>query len=572
MSSDAPKTAPKTAPKHWAKSGEPPAEWKDHWHTNYHDPRVVQYRGKYAIAVTLPKALQKQTEFDKKLSARTTDKKVAEERKWKIAAKIYTKFDEALGDIDPQIARDEDFRTKAIKLLAKRGVKSPQITEGIKGDFFEPDDLVRYLHTLGITIPDDMIDLLSEEAKFYATHLPSIDEQSEADKATVSMFGSRDSNAKDALKQISKGIEFHLANPDAPYAKLIQSGTIGLLKEFPYKPTELDKELSERLKSGKSTKVSSTIADVSKRYIAENRWRRDRTKSGAKLALKRFCDLHGSTTDIKEINAKHAYAFAKWMEDELDSASKSIKGALSYVKGMFSWAVTQVDYDITDEPWGVLKKIGNYGSASEQSVPFTEEQLAELFSLIHRTGTGKMNRREHLILSILIATGCRLDEAALLCWENIIQHENGWYFIDLTKALVKNQGSKRLLPIPESLWPLFPPRGYQLTVEGLRESSDDRLFDYSLDSDGKAARAASQACGRQLRKIEREGRQVTHSLRGNLKDLLRDAGVSKELNDYITGHGQGDVAGDRYGKGHTVELRYEALNKVEHPWVQNYPE
>ena len=572
MSSDAPKTAPKTAPKHWAKSGEPPAEWKDHWHTNYHDPRVVQYRGKYAIAVTLPKALQKQTEFDKKLSAGTTDKKVAEERKWKIAAKIYTKFDEALGDIDPQIARDEDFRTKAIKLLAKRGVKSPQITEGIKGNFFEPDDIVRYLHTLGITIPDDMIDLLSEEAKFYATHLPSIDEQSEADKATVSMFGSRDSNAKDALKQISKGMEFHLANPVAPYAKLIQSGTIGLLKEFPYKPTELDKELSERLKSGKSTKVSSTIADVSKRYIAENKWRRDRTKSGAKLALKRFCDLHGSTTDIKEINAKHAYAFAKWMEDELDSASKSIKGALSYVKGMFSWAVTQVDYDITDEPWGVLKKIGNYGSASEQSVPFTEEQLAELFSLIHRTGTGKMNRREHLILSILIATGCRLDEAALLCWENIIQHENGWYFIDLTKALVKNQGSKRLLPIPESLWPLFPPRGYQLTVEGLRESSDDRLFDYSLDSDGKAARAASQACGRQLRKIEREGRQVTHSLRGNLKDLLRDAGVSKELNDYITGHGQGDVAGDRYGKGHTVELRYEALNKVEHPWVQNYPE
>ena len=350
--------APKTAPKHWAKSGEPPAEWKDHWHTNYHDPRVVQYRGKYAIAVTLPKELQKQTEFDKKLSAGTTDKKIAEERKWKIAAKIYTMFDEALGDIDPQIARDEAFRTKAIKLLAKRVVKSPQITEEIKGVFFEPDDIVRYLHALGITVPDDMIDLLSEEAKLYATQLPSIDEQSESDKATVSVFGSKDSDAKDTLEQISKGMEFLLANPDAPYAKLIQSGTIGLLEEFPYKPTELDKELSERLKSGKSTKVSSTIADVSKRYVAENRWRRDRTKSGAKLALKRFCDLHGSTTDIHEINAKHAYAFAKWMEDELDSASKSIKGAISYVKGMFSWAVTQVDYDITDEPWGVLKKIG----------------------------------------------------------------------------------------------------------------------------------------------------------------------------------------------------------------------
>ena len=38
--------------------------------------------------------------------------------------------------------------------------------------------------------------------------------------------------------------------------------------------------------------------------------------------------------------------------------------------------------------------------------------------------------------------------------------------------------------------------------------------------------------------------QVTHSFRGNLKDMLRDAGVSKELNNYITGHAQGDVDGN----------------------------
>ena len=571
MSSNAPKTAPKTAPKYWAKSGEPPAEWKDHWHTNYHDPRVVQYRGKYAIAVTLPKELQKQTEFDKKLSAGTTDKKVAEERKWKIAAKIYAKFDEALGDIDPQIARDQAFRTKAVKLFAKHGIKSPQITEELKGDFFEPDDIVRNLHSLNVEVPNDMIDLLSEESKLYLTHLPSMAEQSEADKAAEAMFGKKEVNVLETLEQMQRGLDYLINNPDAEDAELVHNNLKALSLGLPYEPTDMDKELAERLKSGKSTQVSSTLVDVSKRYIAENKWRRDRTKSGAKLALERFCDLHGGTTDITEINAKHAYTFAKWMEDDLDAANKSIKGGLSYVKGMFSWAITQVDYDITDEPWGVLKKIGDYGNASENYVPFTKEQLTEIFSLIHRTGSGKMNRREHLLLSILIATGCRLDEAALLCWENIVQHKEGWYFVDLTKALVKNQGSRRLLPIPDCLWPLFPPRGHQLTVDGLRNSPDDRLFDYTLDSDGKAARAASQACGRQLAKIEREGRQVTHSLRGNLKDLLRNEGVSKELNNYITGHSQGDVAGDRYGKGHTVELRYEALNKVEHPWVQQYP-
>ena len=180
-----------------------------------------------------------------------------------------------------------------------------------------------------------------------------------------------------------------------------------------------------------------------------------------------------------------------------------------------------------------------------------------------------MNEREHLLLAILITTGCRLDEAALLCWENIKKHNDGRHYLDLTKSLVKNTGSKRLLPIPDCLWPLFPSHGKQLTVDGIVDSTNDRLFDYTLDTDGKAARAASQACGRQLAKIDRRPRQVTHSLRGNLKDMLRDAGISKEINDYITGHGQGDVA-STYGSGPSIELRYEALNKLKHPYLRPY--
>ena len=82
-----------------------------------------------------------------------------------------------------------------------------------------------------------------------------------------------------------------------------------------------------------------------------------------------------------------------------------------------------------------------------------------------------MNRREHLILSILITTGCRLDEAALLCWDNIIEHEEGWHYIDLRTALVKNTGSKRLLPIPDCLCGPSQ-RGHKVSVEGISNSPD----------------------------------------------------------------------------------------------------
>jgi hypothetical protein len=59
-----------------------------------------------------------------------------------------------------------------------------------------------------------------------------------------------------------------------------------------------------------------------------------------------------------------------------------------------------------------------------------------------------------------------------------------------------------------------------------------------------------------------------HSLRHSFKDLLRDLEVPKELNDYITGHGQGDVAGE-YGIGPSLTKRLEIINRIEHPWLNS---
>ncbi len=60
-----------------------------------------------------------------------------------------------------------------------------------------------------------------------------------------------------------------------------------------------------------------------------------------------------------------------------------------------------------------------------------------------------------------------------------------------------------------------------------------------------------------------------HSLRHSFKDMLRDLEVSKELNDYITGHGQGDVAGE-YGIGPSLAKRREIINRIEHPWLTEH--
>ena len=320
---------PKTAPKKVDEAGHDVPNWKNHQHSNYNDPRIVLYSGKYAIAVTKPPALQKKNDPDKKLSARTTDKNVAKERMWEIAARIYAGFDEELADVDPQIERDAAFRKKAVQLLAKHGIKHPGFTEELQGDFFETDDIVRLLHGCGIAVPDDMIDLLGEQAKLYLTHLPSMAGPTEADMATEAMFGKKDVNVQETIEQILKGFEYLQQNPDADDAEMVHRNLKALSLDLPYEPSDMDKELAQRLKSGGMKKISSSIAEVSKRYLAQNKWNRERTKSSAALALERFCNLHGGDTDIADFNTKHAYQFAEWMEEALGSANKSIKAAIS---------------------------------------------------------------------------------------------------------------------------------------------------------------------------------------------------------------------------------------------------
>ena len=210
---------------------------------------------------------------------------------------------------------------------------------------------------------------------------------------------------------------------------------------------KLDYALAEEL-SGGNTSSKYSLKKLHLKYISENKWGRQKTKQGASKALRRFIDVVGDV-DATLITAKDAYRFAETLERELSLANKSIKSAVSYVSGMFDWCIRQPQLTAyTANPFKGLE-LSKYGKESNSYIPFTSNQLDELFNLAYLNGKGKMNIREHLLFSFLITTGCRLDEAALLCWDNVVQHEEGWKYVDLTKAIVKNHGSKRLLPIPD---------------------------------------------------------------------------------------------------------------------------
>jgi len=237
-----------------------------------------------------------------------------------------------------------------------------------------------------------------------------------------------------------------------------------------------------------------------------------------------------------------------------DGYSRSqISKMITYGRGLFKYATKTRGKDgnalLVDQPWKDIE-LDDYGKEKRKYKPLDAEELEALFA-------SEMGEQERLLLSILVSTGMRLDEVALLTWERIRKYKDVLCFClinDTGDERFKNRGSMRYVPVPDVIKPMLNTKG------------QGRVFTYRLDRDGKAQAAASDAVMPLIRKITNDDRKVAHSLRGNFKDALRELEVSKELNDFITGHAQGDVGG-KYGEGPSLKKRVEVINRIQLPYL-----
>ena len=248
-----------------------------------------------------------------------------------------------------------------------------------------------------------------------------------------------------------------------------------------------------------------------------------------------------------------AYDIAISMHEDGYSRSQ-ISKMITYGRGLFKYATKTRGKNgealLLTQPWTDIE-LDDYGKEKRKYKPLEMDELHALFAL-------KMNDQEKLILSILVTTGMRLDEVALITWERIRDYKNVLCFClvnDIGDERYKNRGSMRYVPVPDIIQPM------------LGDRKQGRVFTYRVDKDGKAQAAASDAVMPLIRQVTNDDRKVAHSLRGNFKDALRELEVSKEINDFITGHAQGDVGG-RYGEGPSMQKRLEVINRINHPYLE----
>jgi len=277
------------------------------------------------------------------------------------------------------------------------------------------------------------------------------------------------------------------------------------------------------------------LSVASAEYLVSKPYGPAKTMRDCELSLEQFIAFTGDI-GLSEITAVLVHQYAEMIGQT--KSRETVAKKIGYVKRLFDHAVRKGW--VVSNVFLAVKLDKKVGKRRESYQPFTVAELQTLFD---------QDMQPHLrnLLAVLVTTGMRLDEAALLNWEDVKEdREQGVMYFDLTDSIVKNTGSKRRVPVHSKL-------------EWITTGRTGQMFpQFTRDRDGKAQASASKALMPLIRGVTDDGKKVVHSLRGNFKDMLRDAGVSKEVNDFITGHGSGDVAGN-YGVGPSLSVRRAAV-------------
>ena len=199
------------------------------------------------------------------------------------------------------------------------------------------------------------------------------------------------------------------------------------------------------------------------------------------------------------------------------------------------------------------------GKGKKEWRPYSDPDLNKIFDI-------DWQPQERLLISMALATGCRLGELALLTWDRIKAEGNHFHYITLlddpdipVEAVTKNEGSKRVIPLHPSLINLLPTR------------TTGRVFDYTIDGDGRASTSAGRAINPIISEVIKDKRKSFHSFRSTFKIKLENSsGITEALSNVITGHTKGDNStgsADTY-RGMTAQDRFDAIIKMDLPWLE----
>jgi integrase len=303
-------------------------------------------------------------------------------------------------------------------------------------------------------------------------------------------------------------------------------------------------------------------------------------------AVRLFNEVHGDLP-ISTIAKRHVRSFRAMLE-KMPKALKSDVRKLPLPKivanaapgaelitqttvnktlGLLS-AVLSVGIPLFDLKENPFTGIGFKSKSKSRRLPFEDDDLQKILKAL----PGVERETDYWAIVLGIYTGARLEEIGQLHCSDV-KNQSGITFLSITDVSgdegrghhkhLKTESSRRRVPIHDDVLRL----GFMEFVASQRRSSSIQLFpDLIPDSRGKLTSALSKRLNRFIDNSGiNDSRKTFHSFRHYFKDLCRNAGLSKDQHDALTGHTDSSVSGG-YGVGHRIEILHEFVNRIVMPY------
>ena len=326
---------------------------------------------------------------------------------------------------------------------------------------------------------------------------------------------------------------------------------------------------------------------------------RDLTATEAASAVRRFTELHGDIR-IGEITKKRVQEFAsaivalpahlptklakltlpELLREDLSKFRQRAPGTINKAFQLLA-AIVEDARNRSDLEEATLWP-NHFPSArvdeddeDRERDPFNADDLKRIFieGPVHGQGErqrGGQGEAQYWLPLLALFTGARLSELGQLRVCDVQADDGGIAFLDIGTSggrKVKTRASIRPIPLHPTLIRL----GFPAYVEQRREAGggEATLWPLLRSAEGRAHTAAwSQWFGNYLRREPisiSDKAKVFHSFRHTFKRACRDAGVSEEVHDALTGHAAGKSVGRGYGAGISVGRLAEEISKVKVP-------
>jgi site-specific recombinase XerD len=442
--------------------------------------------------VTKPTQLQFGSDKQARRSAGTSDKRQAQYLQNRLTEEIYARFDNQLGRTDPVF---EALRP----MLEGHGVNTRQ---------WYQDGFV--LHT-------------AKGSETLAARLSKWDGNIKIDGTPDQRLSVvetwKASNHVDLCAMVSSGLGhpipasvLALLGPEDRAAVLAKSKPVEVPSALVVRaakslPEEMARNLIDSARrfspvavdGGTSSITTSSLNDPTLAHIIEDYLpsRPEKSRRSDRIHLNKWLSHKLGSKSLVRIDQYDLYEF---FDEYGERLSKSSIGVLrAAMSNVFNWAIKQRGLNVRSNPLRGLD-LSDIGHDGVEKRPFTHDELHKLFNL-------PMTPDDRAALAILITTGMRGGE--LMQVHDVSLHMGIRHFDLRHIPAAKTRGSRRLVPVRDDLDVKLPLQTTQARLNGIirKEWPDDP-------------------------------RVSLHSLRHSFKDMLRDLEVSKELNDYITGHGQ----------------------------------